>query len=255
MENAMIKPFVGKIIKIDRGGTESRIGKLMEINDDHLILYTEEDGIVYYQNYHIKSVTENVKNDLNLNDEVPEDIEYKNVATLERLLDSLKYQWIRINRGGPEKLEGVLIDVKNDYISLINQEEIVRISMFHIRNLSDGEKIEEAEEVISDLQNESKRYDHRDSHSNNQWDYQRGYDYQDSTRTELENQRVTRNSNGRQNEETLTKRYSVRTSKKTVVEDELSELLSSMEKYIRNVSTQMLIKYVCKILNEKPNQF
>jgi spore coat protein B len=62
------------------------------------------------------------------------------------MLGSLMYQWVKINRGGPEKLEGVLGEVTNDYVALINKEEIVRLSMFHIRNISYGLKIEKPEE-------------------------------------------------------------------------------------------------------------
>jgi spore coat protein B len=57
----MTKSLLGKAIKIDRGGPESRIGKLLDIYDDHLVLLTEEDGVLYYNTNHIKSVTENAK--------------------------------------------------------------------------------------------------------------------------------------------------------------------------------------------------
>lgn len=57
---------------------------------------------------------------------------------------------MKINRGGPEKLEGVLSDVNNHFVSLINKEEIVHLSMYHIRNISYGLKLEKAEEEQSD---------------------------------------------------------------------------------------------------------
>ena len=37
----MWKSLVGKTIKVDRGGPESRIGKLMAVLNDHLVLLTE----------------------------------------------------------------------------------------------------------------------------------------------------------------------------------------------------------------------
>lgn len=146
MNRDMMKSLVGKIIKVDRGGPESRIGKLMDVYDDHLIILTEDDGVVYYCTHHIKSVTENAKDQLAFNIEVPEGFDYKKAENFQGMLHSLMYQWVKINRGGPEKLEGVLGEVNNDYVSLINKEEIVRLSVYHIRNISYGLKIEKLEE-------------------------------------------------------------------------------------------------------------
>ena len=49
---------------------------------------------------------------------------------------------MKINRGGPETLEGVLDDINDDYVTIIANEEVIRLSMFHIRNVSYGVKVE-----------------------------------------------------------------------------------------------------------------
>jgi len=152
MNRDMMKSLVGKIVKIDRGGPDSRIGKLMDVYDDHLVLLTEDDGVVYYCTHHIKSVTENAKDQLEFDIEVPEEFEFKKADSFQGMLNSLMYQWVKINRGGPEKLEGVLGEVATDYVSLINKEEIVRLSMFHIRNISYGLKVEKPEEDVEGQQ-------------------------------------------------------------------------------------------------------
>ena len=152
----IIKNFIGSVIRVDRGGPESRIGKLLDVSDDHIALLTEEDGVVYYNTQHIKSLTENMKGEMEFNIEVPKDFEFKKAANFQELLDALKFQWVKINRGGPEKLEGVLSDVTKDFVSLINKEEIVRLSLFHIKNISNGVKIEKAEEVNSYNQSSNK---------------------------------------------------------------------------------------------------
>lgn len=146
----MWKSLVGKTIKVDRGGPESRIGKLMAVLDDHLVLLTKDDGVIYYNTHHVKSVTENSKDTMDIGIEVPENFEFKSAASFQGLLDSLKFQWVRINRGGPEKLEGVISEINKDFLSLISKEEVVRVSMWHIRNISYGLKIE------SEKQEESK---------------------------------------------------------------------------------------------------
>ena len=76
-------------------------------------------------------------------------------SNFQGLLDSLKFQWVRINRGGPEKLEGVISEINKDFLSLISKEEVVRVSMWHIRNISYGLKIEsEKQEESKDQGNE-----------------------------------------------------------------------------------------------------
>ncbi|MED1470647.1 hypothetical protein [Bacillus salipaludis] len=131
----MLKSFVGKVINIDRGGRGSKVGKLLDVNNDYFALLTEKDGVVYYNTQHIKSVTENTKG---YNIVFPEDFEYKKANNLLSLLENQKLQWIKINHDGPEKIEGILYDVNNDIISLIFNDEIVRIPMFHLRTIRMG---------------------------------------------------------------------------------------------------------------------
>ena len=48
MNKNMILSLVDKVIKVDRGGPESRVGMVLNAEDDHFTLLTEEDGIIYY---------------------------------------------------------------------------------------------------------------------------------------------------------------------------------------------------------------
>ena len=141
MNKETITTLVGKVIKVDRGGPESRQGLLLGSADDHLTLLTEKDGVVYYKTDHIKSITLNAKKGFEFKLEVPEDFSYRSAENFQSLLNDLRYQWININRGGPEKIEGVLDEVHEDYVTLILNEEVIRLSMFHIRNVSSGPKI------------------------------------------------------------------------------------------------------------------
>ncbi|MGG1677977.1 hypothetical protein ACIFOT_19790 [Neobacillus sp. NRS-1170] len=156
MNKDIIKYFIDRVIRVNRGGPESRIGKVMDVGDDFIVLLTEEDGVVYYNTNQIKSFTENMKGQMEFNIEVPNDFEFKNAANFQDLLDSLKFQWVKINRGGPEKIEGVLSDITKDFVSLVNKEEIVRLSIFHIKNISFGVKIEKEDEEKSNNQASSK---------------------------------------------------------------------------------------------------
>jgi hypothetical protein len=145
MSKDLTKYFQDKVIQVDRGGPESRIGKFLDASDDYIALLTEDDGVVYYNTHHIKSFTENTKEQLEFDVEVPEDFEFKKAKNFKDLLKSLEYNWVKINRGGPETVEGVLSGVENDFVYLVTNKEIVRIAMFHIKNVSYGVKIEKAE--------------------------------------------------------------------------------------------------------------
>ncbi|SMQ78654.1 spore coat protein B [Bacillus sp. OV166] len=145
MNNDINKYFIGKVIRVDRGGPESRIGKLLDASEDHLCLLTKEDGILYYNTKHIKSFTDKIKGEMEFNIEVPKDLKFNKADNFQDLLDSLKLKWVQINRGGPERLEGVISDVSKNFVSLIHNEECVRLSKFHIKNISHGVKGEKAE--------------------------------------------------------------------------------------------------------------
>ncbi|SIR87444.1 spore coat protein B [Peribacillus simplex] len=146
MNKEWLTNLVGKVLKVDRGGPESRTGLLLGIYDDHLSILTEQEGVIYYKTDHIKSITENVKKGFQFQLEVPEDFTFKTAATFKGLLGDLRNQWVNINRGGPEKLEGVLHDINDEFITLILNEEVIRLSMFHIRSISYGARVEKPKE-------------------------------------------------------------------------------------------------------------
>jgi spore coat protein B len=162
MNKEAMMQYVGKIIRVDRGGPESRIGKLLEVHDDYFILLTKKDGVVYYKTNHIRSVTESSKDLMKLGIKVPKNFEYKTAENFVKLLECIKYQWVRINRGGHEALEGVLNDVNKDIASLIVQEEVVRFSMKHIRNISYGLVVGDDSGKSGDHDDNDKDHDHKD---------------------------------------------------------------------------------------------
>jgi spore coat protein B len=165
MNKEVMNLHLGKTIKVDRGGPESRQGKLLAVFEDYFVLLTETDGVVYYKTNHIKSVTESSKDSMKLGVDVPEKFEYKTAENFHKLLESIKYQWVRINRGNTEALEGVLNDVNKEVASLIVQEEVVRFSMKHIRNISYGLKVEKSKKSSS---NKSDNNDKNDNNGDNE---------------------------------------------------------------------------------------
>lgn len=142
MNKEMILSLVDKVIKIDRGGPESRVGKVVAAAEDHITLLTENDGIIFYNTHHIKSITDNVKKEIPFNVIIPKNFEFVQAKDFKGILQKLKYKWIKINRGGPETLEGVMEDVQDDFVTIVANDEVIRLAMFHIRNISYGLKVE-----------------------------------------------------------------------------------------------------------------
>ncbi|OAH52556.1 MULTISPECIES: hypothetical protein [Bacillaceae] len=146
MDKEILCSLVGKAVKVNRGGHDSRVGQLLAVEEDYFVLLTKEDGVLYYKGHHVKSLTNNLKKGLNFNLYAPEDFEYIRSNCFKDVLCDLKYHWVTVNRGGHEKYEGVLDDVQDEYITVVANEEVIRIAMFHIRNISYDLKVEDCEE-------------------------------------------------------------------------------------------------------------
>jgi spore coat protein B len=151
-ENYNLSALVGRRVRIDRGGPESRSGRLISVKPDHAVVYVEGEGILYYKNSHIKSISLDARDysDLNTLYDIPSS--YLDVETFDDVLRNLKYHWVQINRGGPEKVEGVLSDSYADRVLLIVNNEIITILKYHIRNISYGV----SKEIRAENKSESK---------------------------------------------------------------------------------------------------
>lgn len=167
MNKKMLLSLVDKELKVDRGGPESRVGKLLAVQDDHFTLLTADDGIIYYNTQHIKSLTINTKNQTQTGIEIPEDFEYVTADDFKGVLGKLALRWVKVNRGGPETLEGVMDFVDDDYLTIVSNEEIIRISLFHIRNISYGVKLEVPKEDDNANASSSNQSKEKNSNSKN----------------------------------------------------------------------------------------
>lgn len=157
MNRELLLSLVGKSIRVDRGGPESRVGMLLAVEGDYLVLYTKDDGVVYYNLQHIKSVTVDSKGLMNV--EVPENVEFFQGTDFKNVISNFSNSWIKVNRGGPEALEGILKEVEatNDYITVFSKQDVVYLAMFHIRNISFGVKKEEPEKEEGTAQTQEGR--------------------------------------------------------------------------------------------------
>lgn len=136
MSNDMFNNLLGKVVKIDRGGPESRVGQLVAVKDDYYTLLTAEDGLVFYQPHHTKSITQTKYKEMAFESDFLNRFRFMPPRNFQSALDSFQNFNVKINRGGPESVEGVLIDVNCDYVTVMTKDDFVRMALFHIRNIS-----------------------------------------------------------------------------------------------------------------------
>ncbi|HDR7793243.1 TPA: spore coat protein [Bacillus luti] len=128
-----LKDLIGSYVRVNRGGPESQRGIIVSVCADYFVLENEKGEYYYYQICHLKSITRNTKDCVVGDCEWPKE-DY--AEDFEALLQSFKYRWVKINRGGPEKIEGILQDVSCDYVTLIVREEVILIALPHIKSVS-----------------------------------------------------------------------------------------------------------------------
>ncbi|MGU3369517.1 spore coat protein [Bacillus mycoides] len=143
-----LKDLIGSYVRVNRGGPESQKGIIVGVCSDYFVLKNEKGELYYYQLRHLKSITKNTK-DCEADDCGWFECEYD----FEKLLQSFKYRWVKINRGGPEKVEGILQDVSCEFVTLIAKEEIILIAVSHIKSVT--VECRESEESNSESNSES----------------------------------------------------------------------------------------------------
>ncbi|MDD9269986.1 hypothetical protein ACFPES_23295 [Paenibacillus sp. GCM10023248] len=143
MDKATLELLVGKDVRVDRGGPESRLGKLLVVKDDYIVVYIKDTGNVYYKTEHIKSVSVDTRTIADtsvviVDPDLPEPLLPPVIDGVDfiAVVKEMKFRWVQINRGGPEKIEGILTDVTDILVTLTVGSEIVRVMPFHIRNIS-----------------------------------------------------------------------------------------------------------------------
>jgi len=175
------------MIRINGNGPESKVGKLIDVKEDFFVLYTEEDGLIFYKEQHIKSLShgltftnqviakdgeglvETSSNEEVIQEEVTDPLTsimevYNQISAnnTNNLLTNLKLSWIKLNRKGPESIEGLLVEANENYLVLIVNNEIFRIPTYHVQNFSVN--INKSQEQASE-QNVNENLDENDQDS------------------------------------------------------------------------------------------
>ncbi|MDQ0268950.1 hypothetical protein [Cytobacillus purgationiresistens] len=186
-----------KKVKINQGGPEATDGYLLDSTTDYLVLFTEKDGIVYFNIHHIKSVREFIQQE---GEETEHSMTFFPANKFEDLFKRMTHTWVSINRGGPEALEGILVEIEEGNYTLINNEEVLKIQPFHVRSISPGSKGSfdqgEKEDSIDDEKNSNHSGD-RETSGNRSSD-RRSTSNRSSDRRSTSNRSNRRNTGGLQ---------------------------------------------------------
>ena len=131
----LLEALINQRVQINNG-PESRTGYLLIANKSMIVLFTEEDGNVFFNMEHVKSI----KAASSEENECSCEYEYDGALSFSGLFRGLNNKWVSINRAGPEAIEGVLVKGNNQFFTIINNEEAIRIHPFHIKSISLGAK-------------------------------------------------------------------------------------------------------------------
>ncbi|MGF9697361.1 DUF6897 domain-containing protein [Paenibacillus sp. MABNR03] len=133
MNGQGMRGLLGREIKINRGGPDAVQGTLMDVRWDYMAMNCKE-GIVYVNETHVKSITDTGRSGGNRNAAMENPIPSNSFLGV---MQALRFRRVQINRGGPEKVEGILADAnQNQLIMTLKNQEIVRIPMQHVKSVS-----------------------------------------------------------------------------------------------------------------------
>ncbi|WP_010498697.1 hypothetical protein [Paenibacillus elgii] len=137
VENSTFKSLIGSEVKINRGGHDAITGKLIGGHSNYVALSTE-NGAVYVNTTHVKSISQSPnQKSSGTNGSITTHIK---ASSFNDLLQELRHNFVKINRGGPEKLEGIIADVTSNHVIVIINNELVRVPLFHIKSVTVGLK-------------------------------------------------------------------------------------------------------------------
>ncbi|MBM7703306.1 hypothetical protein [Metabacillus iocasae] len=130
----LLKQLKNNMIQINQGGPESTKVFLIDVTDSYLVVFSMQNGISYFNMGQIKSVTPIEGKSPNVNSKVG----YIRTSGFASLFKALMTKWVSLNVGGPEAVEGIVVQSSSNNIMLIKNMEVLRIQLVHIRSVTEG---------------------------------------------------------------------------------------------------------------------
>ncbi|MBX5437345.1 MAG: hypothetical protein IRZ33_09015 [Alicyclobacillaceae bacterium] len=146
MDLSFMEESIGKTIQLERGGPDRLVGKLVAIMKDCIAVEIPEEGVVYVNSQHIKTISESVIPEVQVvrpaadpNAPVPEEEHPPLIEadSFDDLLSKLKHRLVRINHGGPNALQGVLIEQRPGVVTILHDmRDYVHYATYHIKSIT-----------------------------------------------------------------------------------------------------------------------
>ncbi|MCH6265497.1 MULTISPECIES: hypothetical protein [Neobacillus] len=115
-------------------GEEVYKGKLLGVEEDHVVLETDQKFIFYYRIDKIQAITKNTRDFKVLNSKTP----FQKTQSLIALLNSFQHTWVTILSIHKQRFSGVLSEVDSDFVTLINGEERILLKLDYVSNILKG---------------------------------------------------------------------------------------------------------------------
>jgi len=140
MYTSHLSGLIGKLVRVNRGGPESSEGIVLAVKSDYIVIFAKHEGVVYFNREHIKSITilhkPHKHSEKHGHHHRVIRWKHRKPSSFLDALRSKKNHLIKINRGGPESIVGVLSQVNADYITLIVNHESIIIFTQHIKSFT-----------------------------------------------------------------------------------------------------------------------
>ncbi|MED1467419.1 hypothetical protein [Bacillus salipaludis] len=168
-------------------GEEVVKGKLMGVEEDHIILENENNYIFYYSLDKIQAITKNTK------EFQSEEVSSKFLKTtsLKDLLDSLTHSWVSILCLNKQTFSGIVSEVDSDFVTLVSGEERILIKLSHVSNIVKGiieensSSSDSNSDSISELESETDSNTDLSSDSNSESDSDSDSNDEEQNETEV----------------------------------------------------------------------
>lgn len=121
----MIKSLQRKPVLVNGGKHPHDQGYLIDAQSEFIAYHSEKDGLVFYRMDHIRSLSAlEVEEE---EDETLSNVEFSGQHSFVDVLGVHLHKWTSIN-GGPDKVEGVLVEVTDSLTILVKNEEIIYVT-------------------------------------------------------------------------------------------------------------------------------
>ncbi|MED5101477.1 DUF2642 domain-containing protein [Niallia circulans] len=142
-----LEQLKGYKIRIFLNSTRTIVGILLDVKEDHIVLQLD-DKIFYFAYDQIHAITKNAKN---ISPQTSL-LSHENKKSLLNLLYDFKYSWITIQSINNQLFVGLLSQITEDYVMLLNEDDQIYIQRSFIVGIYNG-IYNENESTLSDSSN------------------------------------------------------------------------------------------------------